>query len=116
MDGETPANLDNPNASRGQVLVLDGEQAGSLEGIRRIAYDGTDIPVTESDVTVAQITTRDINRGAYPHFLLKEISESPASFRKTLRGKLITVDGQPSLSLAPEAFPHSVRPRPASRV
>ena len=28
LDGETPANLDNPNASRGQVVVLDGTQAG----------------------------------------------------------------------------------------
>ncbi|MEY2450566.1 MAG: hypothetical protein QOD92_140 [Acidimicrobiaceae bacterium] len=109
MDGETPANLDNPNASRGQVLVLDGDRAGTLEGIRRIAYDGTEIPVTDDDVTVAQITTRDINRGTFPHFLLKEISESPASFRKTLRGKLIDVDGQPELSLGAEALPESIQ-------
>ncbi|MEY2403163.1 MAG: hypothetical protein QOD38_714, partial [Acidimicrobiaceae bacterium] len=109
MDGETPADLDNPNASRGQVLVLDGDEAGSLEGIRRIAYDGTEIPATADDVTLAQITTRDINRGAFPHFLLKEISESPASFRKTLRGKLIDVDGQPQLSLGSEALPEPIR-------
>ncbi|MEO7429212.1 MAG: SIS domain-containing protein, partial [Acidimicrobiales bacterium] len=36
-----------------------------------------------------QVTTRDIDRGHYPHFLLKEISEAPGSFRKTLRGKLV---------------------------
>ncbi|MGH2687470.1 MAG: SIS domain-containing protein, partial [Actinomycetota bacterium] len=35
----------------------------------------------------AQITTRDINRGDSPHFLLKEIRESPGSVRKTLRGR-----------------------------
>jgi len=105
MDGETPANLDNPNASRGQVLVLDGDRAGTMEGIRRIAYDGTELPVTDADVVTAQITTRDIDRGSYPHFLLKEISESPASFRKTLRGKLVDVDGEPVLTLGPEAIP-----------
>ena len=109
MDGETPADLDNPNTSRGQVLVLDGDRAGTLEGIRRIAYDGTEIPITDDDVTVAQITTRDINRGSYAHFLLKEISESPASFRKTLRGKLIDADGHPQLSLGPETLPAEVR-------
>src|SRR5690606_5354334 len=83
MDGETPANPDNPNASRGQILLLDGARAGSLEGIERIAYDGTVLPVTEDDVVTATITTRDIDRGDFPHFLLKEITESPVSFHKT---------------------------------
>src|SRR4051794_29111256 len=109
MDGETPANLDNPNASRGQVLVLDGDRAGSLDGIARRAYDGTELPVTDSDVITAQITTRDIDRGSYPHFLLKEITESPSSFRKTLRGRLVDVDGRPTLSIGTEALPDDVR-------
>jgi glucosamine--fructose-6-phosphate aminotransferase (isomerizing) len=109
MDGETPANLENPSASRGQVLVVDGDRAGALEGLRRVAYDGTELPVTEADVITAQITTRDIDRGSYPHFLLKEITESPASFRKTLRGKLIDVDGRLALSLGTEALPDAVR-------
>ena len=109
MDGETPANLENPNASRGQVLVLDGDRAGSLDGIRRLAYDGTEISVTEADVITAQITTRDIDRGPHPHFLLKEISESPASFRKTLRGKLVEADGKLRPSLADETLPDDVR-------
>jgi glucosamine--fructose-6-phosphate aminotransferase (isomerizing) len=109
MDGETPANLDNPNASRGQVIVLDGSRAGSLDGLRRVAYDGTELPVTEDDVITAQITTRDIDRGTYPHFLLKEISESPASFRKTLRGKLVENDGALTLSIGDDALPPDVR-------
>jgi glucosamine--fructose-6-phosphate aminotransferase (isomerizing) len=88
LDGETPANPDNPTASRGQIVVLDGSRAGTVEGIERVAYDGTPLPVTEADLTGAQITTRDIDRGDYPHFLLKEIVEAPSSFRKTLRGKL----------------------------
>jgi glucosamine--fructose-6-phosphate aminotransferase (isomerizing) len=33
------------------------------------------------------MTTRDIDRGAYPHFFLKEISESAVSIKRTLRGK-----------------------------
>jgi glucosamine--fructose-6-phosphate aminotransferase (isomerizing) len=89
MDGETPANEKNPNASRGQIVVLDATKAGSIEGITRQAYDGTNLPVTEAELQRAQVTTRDIDRGAFPHFLLKEISEAPTSFRKTLRGKLV---------------------------
>ena len=46
-------------------------------GITRLSYDGTVLPVTRTTSQTAQITTRDIDRGAYPHFLLKEIIEAP---------------------------------------
>ncbi|HEX4901382.1 MAG TPA: SIS domain-containing protein [Acidimicrobiales bacterium] len=111
MDGETPANPDNPNASRGQILLLDGELAGSLEGIRRIAYDGTELPVTEADVVTAAITTRDIDRGDFPHFLLKEVTESPTSFHKTLRGRLVERDGALQVVLPEDSLPADVRQR-----
>lgn len=94
MDGETPANPANANASRGQILRLAGAFAGTIEGIDRVAYDGTVLPVTDADVAFAEVTTRDIDRGDYPHYLLKEITESPKSFRKTLRGKLTETDGR----------------------
>ena len=110
MDGETPANPDNPNASRGQILHLDGSLAGALEGIRRIAYDGTSLPVTDDDVVTAAITTRDIDRGEFPHFLLKEVTESPVSFRKTLRGRLVGGDGDDlSVVLPDDSFPPAIR-------
>jgi glutamine---fructose-6-phosphate transaminase (isomerizing) len=111
MDGETPANPDNPTASRGQIVVLDGSRAGTVEGIERLAYDGTPLAVSEADIATAQITTRDIDRGSFPHFLLKEISEAPASFRKTLRGKLIEAGdgGGLTVALGPDVLPDDVR-------
>jgi glucosamine--fructose-6-phosphate aminotransferase (isomerizing) len=109
LDGETPANPDNPAASRGQIVVLRGDQAGSIEGIERTSYDGIPLPVTEADLTDGQITTRDIDRGDYPHFLLKEIIEAPSSFRKTLRGKLHEADGQLEVVLGPDVLPDDVR-------
>jgi glucosamine--fructose-6-phosphate aminotransferase (isomerizing) len=109
LDGETPANPDNPTASRGQIVVLDGARAGTLEGIERLAYDGTPLPVTDDDIAGAQITTRDIDRGDFPHYLLKEITESPASFRKTLRGKLVERDGTLDVSLGADTLPDDVR-------
>ena len=57
MDGDTPANADNPTASRGQIVALDGRLAGTLEGIARQAYDGTALPVAEAEVQRAHITT-----------------------------------------------------------
>ena len=85
VDGETASST----GSRGQVFVLDGSQAGTLAGVRRIAYDGSELPIDASEVVTAQVTTRDIDRGDAPHFLLKEIGEAPNSFRKTLRGKIV---------------------------
>ena len=109
MDGETPASADNPTASRGQIVVLDGRRAGTLEGIERLAYDGTPLPVRDGDLAGAQITTRDIDRGEFPHFLLKEISEAPSSFRKTLRGKVWDDGGLLSVHLSDRAVPANVR-------
>ena len=111
LDGDTPANPENPNASRGQIVVLDGSRAGTLEGIARQAYDGSWLPVADADRQEAQVTTRDIDRGAYPHFLLKEITEAPTSFRKTLRGHLHDRDGSLHVSLGEDALSAGVRER-----
>ncbi len=109
MDGETPSDSDNTAGSRGQIIELRSADAGSIEGISRWSYDGTPLPVTEADLLTAQVTTRDIDRGDYPHFLLKEITASPGSFRKTLRGKLVDDDGLISVVLGDEIVPPAVR-------
>lgn len=110
LDGETPLDPQRSAATRGQIVVVDGARAGELEGIQRLAYDGTPLPVTVEDLQAAQITTRDIDRGEFPHFLLKEISGSPDSFRKTLRGKVAERGGgRLSVQLPPSALPDAVR-------
>ncbi len=110
MDGETPADPEDPTGSRGQVVVLDASRAGTLAGMRRLSYNGVDLPIAEPDLARAEVTTRDIDRGDNPHFLLKEISESPSSFRKTLRGKIaVADDGTLSARLGPETLPLATR-------
>ncbi len=109
MDGETPADPDNPTGSRGQIVELDAGAAGSVGGVRRWSYDGTELPVGDEDLSTAQITTRDIDRGAFPHFLLKEITDAPGSFRKTLRGKLVETDGRFDVVLGDDTLPTSTR-------
>ena len=107
MDGETPAAAGQPN-SRGQVFALDAALAGDLTGIRRISYDGIELPVSEAEIVTAEVTTRDIDRGDSPHFLLKEISEAPNSFRKTLRGKIGERDGLLHAVVGDRALPTRV--------
>ncbi len=111
LDGETPANPDNPTASRGQIVVLDGAQAGTVHGIGRTGYDGTALPVDDGELVHAHITTRDIDRGQFAHYLLKEMSEAPASFRKTLRGKLAAGDDGLHVELGNETLPDHIRTR-----
>lgn len=108
MDGES-------GAVRGQVVVLDADRAGSLEGITRLAYDGAPLPVAPEELRTAEITTRDVDRSGFPHFLLKEISQAPHSVRKTLRGRLVTGQGgRPSVVLGDDTLPAAVRERLAS--
>ena len=108
MDGETPANPDNPSASRGQILRLRGENAGEVDGFERVGYDGTELPITNADIATAEVTTRDIDRGDHAHYLLKEISESPRSFRKTLRGKLVEIDGHFTVVVGESTMPEHI--------
>jgi len=107
VDGETPSTT----GSRGQVFVLNSDAAGEAGAIQRFAYDGEAIPITDTDIATAQVTTRDIDRGDYPHFLLKEISEAPVSFHKTVRGKIAERDGLLRAAVGRVALPESVRQR-----
>ncbi|MBE0557390.1 MAG: glutamine--fructose-6-phosphate aminotransferase, partial [Proteobacteria bacterium] len=86
MGGEKPSRPDQPEAT-GQIFVLAQDSPGGAAGIEGFFYDGTPLPLGEAAVRKAEITTRDIDRGDYPHFFLKEISEAALSVRKTLRGK-----------------------------
>ncbi|MGH9177040.1 MAG: SIS domain-containing protein, partial [Acidimicrobiales bacterium] len=113
MDGETPPPVGGP---AGQVVVLDGTRAGALEGVTRLAYDGTPLPVAPDEVRTAEITTRDIDRAGFPHYLLKEVTQSPSSFRKTLRGKIVAGPGgggnaDLTVSLGDETLPPALRAR-----
>ncbi len=95
----------------GEIVVLDASAPPPAPGA---APDGGDRPLVTSRrwdggrgaigaerVSTAEITTRDIDRAGFPHFLLKEIRESPRSVARTLRGKL----GAERVVLGEEAVP-----------
>ena len=104
MEGEGAA-----DGTSGQVVVLQRDGAGTLGAVHRAGYDGAPRPIAESEVRVAEITARDIDRSGFPHFLLKEISEAPRSFMKTLRGKIVEgADGHLSVKLGAEVLPPTV--------
>ena len=113
LDGESLAQPDQPT-SRGQVVKLTASGAGTLAGISMCSYDGSVISLTDKNIERAEVTTRDIDRGDAPHFLLKEITESPRSFRKTIRGRTAEKDGLLVPVLDEATLPSDIRARLAS--
>ena len=108
MDGESasPAN----SAASGQVFILDQQSSGWVEGINAFYYDGTALSLTEGDLRKAEITTRDIDRGRFPHFFLKEITEAALSVKKTLRGKYrITAKKEVLFNLGEDILPKRLK-------
>ncbi len=96
--------VDGDNTA-GRLVTLDADAAGTVEGIDRRGYDGRVLRVTPADLQHPEITTRDIDRRGFRHFLLKEITEAPESFRKTLRGRVVSKDGGLSVCLDANAMP-----------
>ena len=115
MDGETPADRATRRAAGARSSCSTATRAGHARGHPALAYDGTRAAGRPAELRPAEITTRDIDRGDYPHFLLKEISEAPASFRKTLRGKLVDARRPLVVPSAPETLPADLRRRLARR-
>ncbi len=107
VDGET----ESASGSRGQVFVLDGAGAGTLDGVHRMAYDGSPLPIDAAEIVTAQVTTRDIDRGDAPHFLLKETGAAPGCFRTTLRGQILRTPEGLRAEVGERALPSAIRAR-----
>lgn len=108
MDGERPR-LPGDAKTTGQIFVLRNDRGEGLSGIEAVSYDGHPLRLAEGDIRRAEITTRDIDRGAYRHYLIKEIMDSPSSVRKTLRGKYRLADGSVTFNLGAETVPANCR-------
>ena len=109
MDG-TNEHVPGRPETAGQILVLSQAGRGTWQGIRALSITGEEISLSESDCKVAEITTRDIDRKDFRHYLHKEISEAPVSVEKTLRGKfsLIREPFQVRMNLDESVVPGTV--------
>jgi glutamine---fructose-6-phosphate transaminase (isomerizing) len=75
-----------------EVIYLDDDEIAVLtrDGYRILDLDSAlqDKPVSRIDWDLAQI-----ERGGYPHFMLKEIFEQPTTVTDTMRGRLLIEEG-----------------------
>ena len=105
LDGETPA---QPRTTPGQPRPdrrARPARAGELDASSGSPTTAPRSRWSRPTSSHAEITTRDIDRGEFPHYLLKEITEAPASFRKTLRAKFVDSDGRPARRSRPRDAP-----------
>jgi glucosamine--fructose-6-phosphate aminotransferase (isomerizing) len=109
MDGEKIVD-GRHGKTQGQIFILDQNSPGGTDGIQAMYYDGTPIELGTQDIKQTRITSRDIDRQNFPHYFLKEISESPASVEKTLqnRWKVDPATGQHQIYLDAASFPASL--------
>ncbi|MEV0154230.1 SIS domain-containing protein [Micromonospora sp. NPDC050686] len=98
--------VDGSGTDGGVVVVLDGDAAGTLAGITEVTDAGVCAP---ERVQTAEITTRDVARGDYDHYLVKEIAGAPRSFRRSLRGRIAEVDGLLQVSVGESGLPTALR-------
>jgi glucosamine--fructose-6-phosphate aminotransferase (isomerizing) len=78
--------------TQGQIFVLDQDSSGGLDGVRAMYYDGTPVELSEKDIKETEIASRDIDRQNYPHYFLKEISESPGSVGQTVQNRVAILE------------------------
>ena len=109
LNGEPLSSQQDRATSAGEIISFSLNDKVSLESLNRIAYDGTSLPIQNNELTKAEITTRDIDRRNFPHYLLKEIYEAPESFEKTLRGNLLQHNGSFRVEHSNEEFPSHIR-------
>ncbi|MHC4778635.1 MAG: SIS domain-containing protein, partial [Planctomycetota bacterium] len=112
LDGEKPR-IPEKRETAGQIMVM----TPAVEfpaGFSTRSFDGEPLPEMPEPFE-AEITTRDIHRGEYEHYFLKEISEAPLSMEKTIRGKYALPgegeDGGPVFAFGGETVPQEVLER-----
>jgi glucosamine--fructose-6-phosphate aminotransferase (isomerizing) len=89
---ETDRYIKLEGKNHGQIVILEQDSRGLLGGVRALHYDGTPVELSEQMIKQTEITARDIDRQDYPHYFLKEITESPGSVEKTVQNKWTVVE------------------------
>jgi glucosamine--fructose-6-phosphate aminotransferase (isomerizing) len=91
-----------------EVIYLDDGEAAFLhaDGFETRTLEGT--PVSKSVQRIA-FSLPDIERGGFPHFMLKEISEQPESIHNAYRGRIVRSEGTAKLGGIDEALLRRVK-------
>ena len=76
-----------------QVVYLEDGEAVEITKDNFITKDLADETEIEKEVHEISMTIDQLDKGGYPHFMLKEIMEQPESVRNSMRGRLLYEEG-----------------------
>jgi len=93
LDGEKER-APGDGATRGEIAVVSDAGPRGAAGLDRRGFDGARLPIAEKDVRLAEITTRDVDRGGFEHYFRKEITQASRSVRRTMLGRVVSVNGR----------------------
>ncbi len=83
-------------AHTSQVVYLDDGELAEIYKDHFCAKTITDADI-EKEVIEISMTLEEIDRGGYPHFMLKEIMEQPESVFNSMRGRILLGEGTAKL-------------------
>jgi glucosamine--fructose-6-phosphate aminotransferase (isomerizing) len=91
-----------------EVIYLDDGEAAILhsDGFETRTLEG--VPVSKRIQQIA-FNLPDIERGGFPHFMLKEISEQPESIHNAFRGRIVRSEGTAKLGGVDEALLRKIK-------
>ena len=91
-----------------EVIYLDDGEAAILhgDGFETKTLEGA--PVSKAVQQIA-FSLPDIERGGFPHFMLKEISEQPESIHNAFRGRIVRAEGTAKLGGVEETLLRGVK-------
>lgn len=75
-----------------EVVYLDDDEIAIFAGNRLTTKTVEDV-LTQKEVEEIAFDLHEIEKGHYPHFMLKEIMEQPETIQQALRGRLIEAEG-----------------------
>lgn len=97
------------SGERDALMALHRDGAGEITGLSRYSIQGEPRPVSLSEIMTADISARDVDRNAFPHFMLKELAQASKSVSKTLRGRIVVgLDERRRVRLGGRAVPDTV--------
>jgi glucosamine--fructose-6-phosphate aminotransferase (isomerizing) len=80
-----------------QVVYLEDGEVVEITKDNFVTKDLADETEIEKEVHEISMTIDELDKGGYPHFMLKEIMEQPESVRNSFRGRLLFNEGTSKL-------------------
>lgn len=77
-----------------KIVYLEDEEVAVLERGKKVRIENLHTGVVDYEVKEVDLDLSMLDKGGFPHFMLKEIFDQPAVLRDCMRGRLLEKDGR----------------------